>query len=284
MYESLFGRRGITIGQVLLTWDDLRHKQRYLNLRNTLFKLLDCRALPIINENDSVGVDEIRFGDNDSLGAQIAMLVGADLYVILTDINGLYDANPTQRPDARHIPLVERVTPEIRRLATSRGNALGVGGMTTKLEAAAMVNRSGIATLVADGYHGRLMDALTSDTAGTLFLPAASRMPARRRWIAFAGKSQGALTVDDGARKALINQGRSLLPAGVKAVSGSFTVGSTIDIVDQQRRLFARGISNYSSAEAHRIAGLKSREIAEVLGEKSFDEIVHRDNMVLMNS
>lgn len=282
MYETLFCRYRVKIGQVLLTWDDLRDKKRYLNLRNTLFQLLDCGAVPIINENDSVGIEEIKFGDNDTLGAQIAMLVNADLFVNLTDINGLYDANPKKTDSARHIPLVKKITPAVHRLAGEVGTEYGVGGMATKLKAAEMVNRAGIYAIIGDGYHGRLRDVLSDEKMGTLFVPFERRMSAKHRWIAFSGRSHGALFVDDGAKDALLNKGKSLLPAGVAGISGTFEVGDMVDVKGVGEEPFARGMVNYSSGDILKIKGRKSGDIVRILGSKTFDEIIHRDNMVIV--
>jgi glutamate 5-kinase len=283
MYETLFAQYDTPIGQVLLTWDDLRSKRRYLNLRNTLFALLDCGAAPIINENDSVGIDEIRFGDNDSLGAQTALLVNADLFVNLTSVNGLYDKNPSRNARARHIPVVQKVSHAVHALAEEHGTAQGVGGMVTKLKAAETVTRAGIFGLIADGYNRRLIDALRDPEAGTLFIPSPKRMSSRSRWIAFTGKSLGLLIVDDGARRAIRGKGKSLLPAGIKTVEGKFNVGDMVDIAASDRRVFARGISNYGAEDVSRIRGRRSTEIGALLGPKSFTEVVHRNNMSLVD-
>ncbi len=283
LYESLFAKRQTPTGQVLLTWDDLRNKRRYLNLRNTLFTLLDRGAAPIINENDSVGIEEIRFGDNDSLGAQVAMLVGADLFVNLTSVNGLYDANPARNAHARHIPVVAKVSTAIHAYAEEAGTAQGVGGMVTKLKAAEMVTRAGMHALIADGFHGRLRDALRDPEAGTLFIPSPKRMPSRNRWIAFAGKSQGTLVIDAGARIAVRDKGKSLLPAGIKAVRGRFSVGDMVEIAGDDLQPFARGIVNYSSDDLALIRGKRSSEISAALGQKIYDEVVHRDNLALVS-
>jgi glutamate 5-kinase len=282
VYESLFERQNVLIGQVLLTWDDLRDKKRYLNLRNTLFQLLDYGAVPIINENDSVGVEEIRFGDNDTLGAQIALLVHADLYVNMTDLNGLYDANPKKVKTARHIPLVEAITPELYAMAERDGTSQGVGGMETKLRAAEVLTRAGIHAIVGDGYNRRLQDVIADPKAGTLFLPSKKRMSSRQRWIAFAGRRSGMVVVDEGAKSALVEKGKSLLPAGVRLVIGRFNVGDMIDIAGEDKRPFARGMVNYASSDIELLKGKRSAEIATILGGKTFDEIVHRDNLVVV--
>lgn len=279
-YEELFGRYQTLIGQVLLTWDDMRHKERYLNLRNALFQLLEYGAVPIINENDSVGVEEIRFGDNDTLGAQIALLAKADLFVNLTDINGLYDANPAQHKNAKHIPLVASITPAIHRLAGDRGSEMSVGGMKTKLRAADMVTRAGICAMVGDGYTRGLLKVLADSEAGTLFLPLPKKMGARACWLAFSGQVAGVLTIDAGAERALVERGKSLLPAGVITVTGGFKIGDTVEIKNGQGLLLARGLVNYSAADIGIIKGCKTVEIEQRLGQKTFDEVIHRDNLV----
>ncbi|MBD3392830.1 MAG: glutamate 5-kinase [Chitinivibrionales bacterium] len=282
MYETLFARRKVSIGQVLLTWDDLRDKKRYLNLRNTLFKLLDCGAVPILNENDSVGIEEIRFGDNDTLGAQVAMLVGADLFVNLTDTPGLFETNPRLQKNARHIPRVERITAATHESAHVKGSEEGVGGMVTKLKAAEMVCKAGMCAIIGDGYHDRLLNVLKNDTSGTLFVPSAGKMSSKHRWLAFSGRAHGAVRVDDGARRAVVERGKSLLPAGIKSVEGTFGVGDMVDIQDSRGTPFARGIVNYASGDVETIRGCRSGEIAGRLGQKTYDEVIHRDNLVLL--
>jgi len=282
LYRRCFRRYDVLIGQVLLTWDDLRDKTRYLNLRNTLFALLDRGAVPIINENDSVGIEEIRFGDNDTLGAQIALLVSADVYVLLTDVDGLYEGDPRRRTNARHIPLVRSFTPELHALAGKAADAVGVGGMATKLKAAEIVVSAGLSAVVANGYERGLVDALRGESSGTLFVPASRKMNARRRWIAFSGKPRGTLVVDAGAREAVVKRNKSLLPAGIGAINGRFSVGDTVKLADNRGNVLGRGLTNYSSADIEKIRGLRSSEIAARLGRKSFDEVVHRDNMVVL--
>jgi len=283
LYESLFAQHGVTIGQVLLTWDDLRDKKRYVNLRNTLFQLLDRSVIPILNENDSVGVEEIRFGDNDTLGAHAAMLAGADLLVILTDTPGLFDANP-RTTKGRHIPLVERITAAVHAYAEEKGSAQGVGGMVTKLKAAEMVTKAGIFAIIGDGFHGRLLDAVRDETAGTLFLPSKKRMSSRQRWLAFSGRVRGALSVDEGARRALCRKGTSLLPAGIRSITGAFNAGDMVEITDESGHAFARGKVSYSSADIEKILGCRTGEIAERIGRKTSDEVIHRDNLVLLGT
>ena len=281
-YETCFSRHGVHIGQVLLTWDDLRNKKRYLNLRNTLFQLFDCGAVPIVNENDSVGVEEIRFGENDTLAAQIALLIGADLFVNLTDINGLYDADPRTSAKAVHIPVVERLGPAVFKLAAGGTTEISVGGMLTKLKAAEMATKAGICALIGDGFGLSLLEVLRNPVAGTVLLPSEKSMPSRHRWIAFAGQSSGELVIDEGARKAIVESGKSLLPAGIKSIRGSFKSGAMVDLQTEDRRTVARGLINYSSEEASKIMGLRTSDIPQQPGQKTFDEVIHRDNLVVL--
>ena len=282
MYESFFSRHSILIGQVLLTWDDLRSKKRYLNLRNTIFQLLDYGVIPVINENDSVGVEEIQFGNNDTLGAQVALLAQADVYVNLTDVGGLYDKNPHTDKSAKHIPVITQVSTSIHKLANEKRSEISVGGMATKLKAAEMVTKAGIFAFVGDGFEQRLADVLTREDCATLFLPSNNRMSSRHRWIAFTGQTRGRLIIDDGALRAVLEKGKSLLPAGVRDVQGTFKAGDKVEISSVGNAIIASGLVNYSADEVRTIKGCKSSEIAFRLGQKSFDEIVHRDNLVVL--
>ena len=283
MYQELFSKKKILIGQVLLTWDDLRNKKRYLNLRNTLFKLLDCGVIPIVNENDSVGVEEIQFGNNDVLGAQISLLSHADLFVNLTDVGGLFDKNPRVQKDAKHIPIVSKPSPSLHKLVSDRREDLSVGGMSTKLKAAEMVTRAGIPALIGDGYSQNLLTVLKDQNCATLFLPSEKKMSSKDRWLAFTGQSAGAIVVDEGACAAITNKGKSLLAAGIKDVSGSFRAGDTVDIKCEKRGVIAKGLANFPSQEVLLIRGCKTGEIREKLGKVQFDEVIHRDNLVLMD-
>jgi glutamate 5-kinase len=284
VFQAFFEKRHILIGQVLLTWDDLRSKKRYLNLRNTMFQLLDCGVLPIINENDSVGVEEIRFGTNDLLGAQIAILVQADVLVNLTDVGGLYDKNPHEDTSARHLPVVTAVSSALHNLAADKRNNISVGGMASKLQSVEMVARAGIYSIIGDGFNCRLSDVLTKEKCATLFLPAATtrKISSRLRWMAFSGTSSGSLTVDDGARRAIIERGKSLLPAGITNVTGAFKVGDSVDLRAVDETKIGRGLVNYSAEEIRRIQGCKTSDIEKRLGSKEFDEVIHRDNLVLL--
>jgi len=282
IYEDFFRANDVLIGQVLLTWDDLRSKKRYLNLRNTLFQLLDCGAVPIINENDSVGVEEIQFGNNDTLGAQIALLANADVYVNLTDVGGLYDKNPRTEKDAKHIPVVKAVSSNIQSMAADRKNEISVGGMSTKLKAAQVVTKAGIPALIGDGFDQRLLTVLKDESCATLFLPSENKMPSRQRWIAFSGQSTGSITVDDGAGKAIAEQGKSLLAAGITAVNGNFKAGDMVDIVDRNDNIIAKGLVNFTADELAIIRGCKTAEISQKLGAIKFNEVILRDNLVVI--
>jgi len=281
-YERAFRRHGVPVGQVLLTSEDiLNNRVRYLNLRATFQSLFSLGVLPVVNENDSVATEEIRMGDNDILAAHVANLVDADLLVVLTDTDGLYAGDPKKNRNARAIRVVERVTPEIEALAGAPGSPLGSGGMRTKVEAAKIVTASGEMALIAHGKEHRLKDILAGEELGTLFLPQADRMSSRKRWIAFNLEMRGKLYIDSGAEDAIIRRGKSLLPSGVTDVEGEFAMGDMVGIVGPSGEV-ARGLANYSAEEVRRIKGRRSSEIEDLLGYKYSDEVVHRDNMVVM--
>jgi glutamate 5-kinase len=278
-YNEVLATRGYVVAQLLLTHDDFQDRRRYLNLRNMLASLQDRRVLPVINENDSISVDEIRFGDNDTLGAFVSNLVDATLTVILSDVDGLYTANPSRDSAATRIPVVEEVTPDIEALADSTDSQVGVGGMATKIRAAKIVTSVGGMLVVVDGKKVSLRDILRGDVDGTIFKPSGDRMDHRKRWIAHATNEMGILEVDAGAARALIDQGRSLLPAGVVGCDGAFTEGDPVVVVHRDRRI-AKGLTNYTADQVRQIMGKKSSEIAGLLGGKIFDEVIHRNNMV----
>jgi len=281
-YKERLRASGHTVAQVLLTRDDLANRRRYLNARNTLMTLIEHRVIPVINENDTVVVDEIRFGDNDNLSAMTTNLVEAGLLVILSDVDGLYDRDPGKYPQAKLIPVVERITEEIEQMAGESHSDLGTGGMNTKLKAAKRALLCGAAAAIINGRTpGNLLRLFEGEELGTYFLPARGRMAARKHWIAFTKKPRGKLLLDDGALKAVTERGKSLLPSGISKVEGSFERGDAIRICSLAGTEFARGVINYSQAELIRIIGRKSAEIEQILGYKYGDEIVHRDNMVL---
>lgn len=271
--------------QVLLTRDDLANRRRYLNARNTLMTLLDYNIVPIINENDTVVVDEIRFGDNDNLSAMATNLVEAQLLVILSDVDGLYDKDPRFAPDARLISEVERLTPEIEAMAGDGATLHGTGGMVTKLKAAKRATLFGAGTAIINGRTPHnLLHLFDGHELGTYFLPARDPMAARKHWIAFTKKPRGKLLLDEGAQKAVIESGKSLLPSGIHQIEGSFERGDAVRLCGLSGREFAKGVTNYNSAELTRILGRKTKEIEGILGYKYGDEVVHRDNLVINNS
>ncbi len=284
-YGEAFGLQKRSVAQVLLTHDDLANRRRYLNARNTLMTLLEHRIIPIINENDTVVVDEIRFGDNDNLSAMVTGLVEASLLVILSDVEGLYDADPHANPAARLISEVPRITDEIVAMAGGGTSDLGTGGMATKIKAAKRAALTGVGTVILNGRRpGILMQLLDGATVGTYFLPARDRMAAKKHWIAYTKKPRGKLIVDDGARRALIEGGKSLLPSGVCGVDGGFERGDAVRLCGLDGEEFAKGVINYALPELLRIMGKKTTEIETILGYKYGDEIVHRDNLVLQTT
>lgn len=282
MYEKLFAEYGLTVGQVLLTREDFADRRRFLNARNTLRALLRFGILPIINENDTVAVEEIKFGDNDHLSALVAGFMDFELLIMLTDTGGLYTANPRQDPGARRLSTVEEITPEIERLAGPPDTRLGTGGMASKLRAARVATHAGVAVVIAPAAAPNVLRrVLGGDDIGTVFRPAEAKMEQRKQWIAYSAAVRGRITVDAGAARALLANGKSLLPPGVVDAEGSFEMGNTVSIVDPEGREIARGITNFSVAEVNRIKGRQTGEINGILGYKACAEIVHRNDMVL---
>ncbi len=285
LYEQLFEEHGISVAQALLTWKDLSDRQGYLNVRNTLLALLELRVVPVLNENDVVAVDELGevFGDNDKLSALVANLVDADLLVILTDTDGLYTADPHVDPDAHLIQRVERVDSSVEMYTGEHLNPQSRGGMATKLEAARLATTSGISTVVCNGAEKDVILRLAQGVeSGTLFLPTASRMESRKRWMLSGLSSHGEVQVDQGAVSALQGQNRSLLPAGVSGVGGEFQRGDSVYIMNGEGEKVACGIANYSSDDIGRIMGIRSDRIQSILGYHYGQEVVHRNNMVLL--
>ena len=281
-YESGFQQFGLHTAQVLLTHDDLSNRHRYLNARSTLRTLLDLGVIPVVNENDTVVTDEIRFGDNDTLAALVTNLIEADLLVILTDQAGMCDKDPRQYPDARLIHETPANNPQLEAMASGSGGALGRGGMLTKVRAAKLAARSGSATLIAAGREADVLHRIAAgERLGTLFTPDTAPLLARKQWLAGHLQLRGRLTLDEGASKVLRESGKSLLPVGVKAVSGQFGRGEMVACEDEQGREVARGLVNYSAEETRRIMGRSSREIESLLGYVDEPELIHRDNLVI---
>ena len=279
-YREAFGAQGVAVGQILLTIGDTEERRRYLNARNTLSTLLKLGVVPVINENDTVATSEIRFGDNDRLAARVAAMVSADGLVLLSDIDGLYSTDPSADPAARFIPEVARLTPEIMAMAGAARSEISRGGMVTKLDAARVALAAGCHMAIASGLAAHPLRALAEGARCTWFLPEANPGTARKRWIAGSLKPMGSVTVDDGAARALA-AGKSLLPAGVTAVSGSFERGDAVLVMAPDGSEIGRGLSAYSVADAARIKGHHSGEIEALLGYRGREELVHRDDLVL---
>lgn len=283
-YDEAFGRHSRRVGQLLLTKDDLTHRRRYLNAANTLTTLLSWGVVPIINENDTVVVDEIKFGDNDNLSALVATLADADLLLTLTDMDGFMDCDPRTNPSACLIPFVEEITPEIKKLAGDTSSGVGRGGMASKLAAAQVVRVSGIPMIVARGKNpGIVRCVLQGEECGTLFLPAKERISARKHWIRYNLKPEGCLEVDGGAAVAITAGNKSLLPIGVTAVHGGFEHGAAVFVQDRSGMQLAVGLANYSSDEMIKIMGHQTAEIDWILGYKRNDEAIHADNLVVLD-
>lgn len=270
IYASLLGARGITVGQILLTQDDMVQRRHYLNARHTMVRLFEFGCVPVVNENDTVGTEEIRYGDNDRLAALVANLVGADLLLLLSDVQGVY----TDHPDTEGAELLEsidRITPELLRSAT-RSSLLGSGGMASKLEAARMATFSGVAVIIASAARRNvLLDACSGRSVGTYFKPSPSRMQARKLWIAWAQQSRGRVLVDEGAARALTAGKKSLLAAGITTVEGTFKAGDAVEVLTPDRAVLAKGLVSFDSSLLREIAGTKGNR-----------EVIHRDQMVLL--
>jgi glutamate 5-kinase len=270
------------VAQVLLTHDDVQDRRRYLNARHALERLLAAEVIPVINENDTVSADEIKLGDNDRLAGLVATLVSADALIILSDVEGLFDGDPRSNPKAQRIAHVARVTSDVLALAGGTSGA-GTGGMATKVRAAAHVTEAGIRCVVASGHAPDTLARLfAGEPVGTHFEPSKDRRAARAGWIAHGLKPKGQLEVDDGARKAVLERNKSLLPSGIRAVRGSFKSGDPVDLVDAEGTTFARGLASYPANELERIAGKKTSAIESILGYRGTDEAVHRDDLVLL--
>ncbi len=282
-YEESFSRQDLKVAQILLTGDDLANRLRFLNARATMDALLSYGVVPVINENDTVVVDEIKFGDNDTLSALVTSLVEANLLIILTDIDGFYDADPRTNPDARLVPLVRAITRKVEQAAAGSGSSVGTGGMLTKIAAAKRAGRYGVSTLIINGRKpGTLARALAGEEVGTLFLPSGESLNRRKHWIAYTLRPRGKIFVDTGALVALSRNGKSLLPSGVGRVEGDFERGSCVRVCGLDGAEFARGIVDYSRQEIEKILGCKSSEIETILGYRYGDEIIHRDNLVIL--
>lgn len=283
-YEKFFADYGQIVAQVLITKTEAIDRHRYTNTRNTFMELMRQRVIPIVNENDVVALDELKIGDNDNMSALVAGIVDADLVIILSDVDGLYTANPQTHPDAVIVSEVAEITPEIEASAGGVGSARGTGGMATKIQAAKAATSSGIHLVIASGTEKyAITRVLQGEELGTLFVSRENRLQFRKRWLAFGAKIAGSIVVDDGCAKAIRKAGGcSILPAGVFAVQGEFLPGSTVSVIDKDAHELARGLVHYSSAELEQIKGCNSGEIANILGHKNFDEVIHRDDLVIL--
>ncbi|MDA1040169.1 MAG: glutamate 5-kinase [Planctomycetota bacterium] len=283
-YERVLRAQGRHVAQVLLVADDFKDRARYLNIRNTLRALLDYQAIPIINENDTVSVEELKtsFGDNDRLAALVATLLGAPLLVLLSDVDGLYNRHPDE-PGAAALATVPHIDTTVEALARDRAGGLSKGGMASKIAAARIVTESGGHCIIASGRDDDVLPRIMrGETVGTLFPGRTAAMPAWKRWLGWSADVRGTVTVDAGARDAVVATGRSLLAAGVRTVDGTFTTGDLVALSDAAGNVFARGLVNYSAAELQQIRGLKTDRIAAVLGYCPYDEVIHRDNLAVI--
>jgi glutamate 5-kinase len=279
-WSEALGDRGIKAGQILVTFADTEERRRYLNARATIERLLDLRAVPVINENDTVATSEIRYGDNDRLAARVATMASSDLLILLSDVVGLFSAPPAENPDAKLIPVVARITPEIEAMAGGAASGFSRGGMRTKIEAAKIATTGGTHMVIADGRVPHPVSRLKDGAACTWFLTGSNPITARKKWIAGSLEARGALTIDEGALRAIVS-GKSLLPAGVRKIEGNFSRGDCVLIRDEQGGEVGRGLVNYDADDAVKIAGRNSRDIETLLGMPGRAAIIHRDDMVL---
>jgi glutamate 5-kinase len=285
-YEKHFGHHGLTVAQILLTRDGLANREMYINAKNTLLTLLHLGVVPIVNENDTVATEEIKFGDNDNLAALVASLAEATRLVILSDVDGLYEADPRRNPKARLIRSVECVSPEVMALAGGAGSAFSTGGMLSKLQAAEKATASGISVTILNGRRTARLVKLFTDPEGSVpctnFVPGSCKLPGRKGWIAYGSRTKGTLVLDAGAVKALVERQKSLLPSGITSVDGAFKAGDSVRCTDASGAEVARGLVNYAHDEIRRIMGRKTSEIEGILGFRYSDEVIHRDNMFVV--
>lgn len=284
LYDTAFAAHGRLVAQVLLTHADIQSRTRYLNARHALATLLERGVVPIINENDTVSVEELKFGDNDTLAGMVVDLVGADLLVVLTDTAGVFTADPRVDPSARKLDEISRIDEEVLAMAGGARSRVGTGGMSSKLKAARRAGESGVPTVIAPGKQdGVISSVLRGEPVGTLVHAGAGVASGRKRWIARDLAPRGEVIVDEGACRALVEQGRSLLPSGIEQVRGLFGEGDAVDILSRDGRRVARGLAGYSAEDLRRIAGMKSTDIERVLGYKYLDEAIHRDDLVVLD-
>lgn len=283
-YEKAFEPLGLKVAQILLTHQDLADRRRFLNARHTLQTLLTFGVVPIINENDTVAVEEIRFGDNDTLAGQVAHLVDADLLVILSDVDGLFTEDPRKNASATLIPLISEINEDIERRAGLSSTLEGTGGMATKVRAAKKVAEYGVSTLILNGTVPDLLPSvLAGKPGGSLFLARSRRLTSRKHWIAFTLRARGAVTLDHGAVEALVHKGKSLLATGILDISGQFEAGDPVSCMNEEGKEFAKGLVNFSAEILTRIKGLKTADIQQLPGLQEYEEVIHRDNLVILD-
>jgi len=283
-WQKAFSRHRVKVAQILITRDDFSHRTRYLNARNTIFSLLSWKIIPVINENDTVAVDEIKFGDNDNLSAMVTSLMDAQLLIALTNMDGLYDKDPRHHKDASLIRVVSRVNKEILKCAGGTPGNLGTGGMMTKLMASQKAALCGVPTIIANGTRpGILTSLFRGKEEGTLFLPQNDTLCSRKRWIAFTKSPKGEIVIDSGAERALTKGGKSLLPSGIRDVKGNFSLGDSVVLSNEDGVPLGVGMVNYHAGDIRKMMGLKTTEIEAMLGFKHDDEVIHRDNLVIEN-
>jgi glutamate 5-kinase len=283
LYGDLFSENGLKIGQILLTQEDTTRREQYLNIKNTIRNLIDLGVIPLINENDSVAVDEIKFGDNDKLAALVSVLAEADVLVILTDIEGMYDKNPRVSRDAKLISYIDRIDKNIESAAGGIGSTYGIGGMESKIKAAKICSFSGIKTIIANSRRKNVLDEiLEGKSVGTFFAPQAiKKVKSVKKWIAFGMKAKGAIIIDKGAEEAVLNKGKSILPVGVLKIRGKFNKGDTLKVFSMDNKLIAKGISNFSSDDILKIKGKNQEKILSEFNDVMCSEVIHRDCLVV---
>jgi len=281
-YEKAFAEFDYKVAQILLTREDFSDRKKYINSKNTLTTLLSYRIIPVINENDTVTTDEIKFGDNDNLAALVSILIEAEELLILSDVDGLFEKDPRVYPKANLIPYVEEINSFIENISGETGSAIGTGGMYSKILAAKKATSHGIAVHIINGKKPELLRSILEGKAiGTFFKPSRVKISQRKGWIAYSSRAKGSVTLDNGAVRAITEQGKSLLPSGIAAVEGKFDVGDSVDCLDAGGKRVAKGLINYSSSDMKRIMGKRTTEIEKALGYKYSDEVIHRDNMVI---
>jgi glutamate 5-kinase len=281
-WSRVFAPKNITIGQVLITYDALEDRRRYLHAKDCFQALLEFGAIPIVNENDTMAVDELKFGDNDALSAITALITDADLLVLFTDTDGLFDSNPKDNADAERLKFIPKVDDEILALVQDKTNAWSLGGMKSKLMAAKRSAEAGTAVVIADGFNPSLSDIVSGKDVGTFIKPQKTKSNAKKKWLSFNTKVKGKITVDDGAAKAVASRQKSLLPSGIVNVEGEFKEGAIVGIADATGEVIARGVTYYSSTEIRAIQGKKSEQIMSIIGKAYYDEVIDRNNMVLV--